>query len=201
VDEEVKVLGGELRDEWRGRVGAVKADWMAKIIPTSFQDLNESTEVEGEGGWTEGEGEGMKPTIISDVDEREAMVSRVDSGVEVEFEERLKEATERIRSGVERSEELEVDLYLGSLVRSSLSWVACICTDEDVGIVVGSERRDGRRRSDREGDKSWTTRRSRTDRIRRRVLGLAHSYQWPLRRRHRSRGDTTLLEPIAVENE
>lgn len=121
MDKEVKVLGGELRDEWRGRVGAVKADWMARIIPTSFQDLNESTEVEGEGGGREGEGEGMKPTIISDVDEREAMVSRVDSGVEVEFEERLKEATERIRSGVERSEELEVDLYLGSLVRSSLS--------------------------------------------------------------------------------
>lgn len=116
--EGIAILSGELRDEWKGRVGALKADWMARIVPTSHhQDLDDidSQDVEVEEGREEGEG--MQPTIISDVDAREAMVERVDSQVNAEFEARLSEARERIRNRVERREELEVDLYLGSLVR------------------------------------------------------------------------------------
>lgn len=124
---ELSALGGELRDEWKVRVGGVKADWMARIIP----ELEEEEEDEGadggdaNGGNLDGTGNGrddsivsepLPPTILSDVDDRILMSKRVDSVVEQEFEERLTEAEGPLRKGVVSKEKLELEIFLGELV-------------------------------------------------------------------------------------
>lgn len=103
VQLEMSTLIGELRDEWKVRVGAVKADWMARFIP----DLER------------GEEEELKhPTIESDVEGREEMEERVHQVVEKEFVERVEEAERRVREALERTERMEVEVFVGGLVRS-----------------------------------------------------------------------------------
>lgn len=122
VKREMYELSGALRDEWKVRVGAVKADWMARVIPSA--ELNEEDEGEGEregepAEGENGEGPGLVPTILSDFDGREEMVVRVDRAVEAEFEARVAEAEERIRAAAARKELMEVELLLGEAVSSA----------------------------------------------------------------------------------
>jgi hypothetical protein len=49
VKREMAVLAGELRDEWKVRVGAVKADWFARWIPEEELEEDEEEE-EGKSG-------------------------------------------------------------------------------------------------------------------------------------------------------
>lgn len=131
---ELSALGGELRDEWKVRVGGVKADWMARIIP---EPEGEEKEEEVHGGLTNGAhskgtgsvtagtaasgddleaSEPLPPTILSNVDDMNLMSKRVDSVVEQEFEDRLTEAEVTLRKGVVSKEKLELEIFLGELV-------------------------------------------------------------------------------------
>ncbi len=106
VKREMYELSGALRDEWKARVGAVKADWMARIVSFEEDDREED----------EGEEPKLKPTIVSDVDGREEMISRVDKAVEAEFEARVAEAEARVRKAAKSKELMEVELLLGEAV-------------------------------------------------------------------------------------
>lgn len=98
VHAEMSTLIGELRDEWKVRVGAVKADWMARFIPSL--ELGEEDEVE-------------YPTIESDVE------GRVYAVVEQEFVERVEEAEGRVREALGRTERMEVEVFVGGLVSAA----------------------------------------------------------------------------------
>lgn len=114
LGREMSTLSGALRDEWKVRVGAVKADWMARWIPEE-----ELEEEEGE------EGPQLHPTIISDADGAAEMSNRVDAEVEREFAARIAEAEGRVRSAVGSKERMEVELLIGSAVSPgywSLVW-------------------------------------------------------------------------------
>jgi len=119
VKREMYELSGALRDEWKVRVGAVKADWMARVVPEEL-DVDQADEDEDQDKANKAVGEDeeprLLPTIISDVDGREAMVSRVDKAVEAEFEARVAEAETRIRRAAERKELMEVELLIGEMV-------------------------------------------------------------------------------------
>lgn len=104
VYAEMSTLIGELRDEWKVRVGAVKADWMARFIPSL--ELGEEDEVE-------------YPTIESDVEGREEMEERVYAVVEQEFVERVEEAEGRVREALGRTERMEVEVFVGGLVSAA----------------------------------------------------------------------------------
>ncbi|KAL8276620.1 hypothetical protein RQP46_010969 [Phenoliferia psychrophenolica] len=66
---EIGALGGELRDEWRGRIAGLKGDYMARIIP---DDADADAEDDDEGDDVPGEGqaeqvEGAEPMVAPEV--------------------------------------------------------------------------------------------------------------------------------------
>ncbi|SGY78981.1 BQ5605_C008g05006 [Microbotryum silenes-dioicae] len=115
---EMATLAGELRDEWKVRVGALKADWMARWIPDERHEDGAQVDAEPDADANTGEPElrqriKMNPTVVSDVDETEAMSKRVDQGVEDEFNERIAEAERRVKSAVQGREVLSVEVMVG----------------------------------------------------------------------------------------
>lgn len=110
---EMKLLESELREEWRIRTGGLKADWMARFVPSHQEDEEEEVEQEEEGGR---EKEMLQPTIISDVDSRIEMENKVDTLVEKEFNERIEEAQELFINQISSREKLELEIFLGELV-------------------------------------------------------------------------------------
>jgi hypothetical protein len=114
VKKEMATLSGSLRDEWKVRVGAVKASWMARWIPEL--DSDEEGEGEEEGAAGRKPSPLLPPTIISDADGTAAMSSQVDATVEREFGVRILEAEGRVRSAVSSKERMEMELLIGCAV-------------------------------------------------------------------------------------
>ncbi|SCV70765.1 BQ2448_3527 [Microbotryum intermedium] len=115
---EMAMLAGELRDEWKLRVGALKADWMARWIPDERHDGEVPDDAEPDAAAAHHGEPGVQrtkmiPTIVSDVDETEAMSKRVDQGVEDEFNQRIAEAERRVESAVQGREILSVEVMVG----------------------------------------------------------------------------------------
>ncbi|KAK4694086.1 hypothetical protein P7C70_g8802, partial [Phenoliferia sp. Uapishka_3] len=119
--KEMAALSGELRDEWRGRIAAVKGDWMARIIVGDEDEDNAEGGQEGEKVEIEGEAQTdvqeapMIPTIISDHDGVHEMSSRVDKIVEKEFKDSMLEAEERLRGAVLKREKMEMEVFLATM--------------------------------------------------------------------------------------
>lgn len=140
-NSELAGLSGELRDEWRGRVAAVKGDWMARVVPDPSEDDEVENEDGVEGKNAAGDDEGAReateaplllPTIMSDHDGLLAMSSRVDAIARSAFEERIPEAEARIRKAVLRTETMELEVFLGGQVR----W--CLVVPDAFGTVFDS---------------------------------------------------------------
>lgn len=113
VKKEMAALSGSLRDEWKVRVGAVKASWMARWIP----ELDSLGDGEDEDEGAEDKPTPLlPPTIISDADGTAAMSSQVDATVEREFGARILEAEGRVRSAVSSKERMEMELLIGCAV-------------------------------------------------------------------------------------
>lgn len=115
VKKEMATLSGSLRDEWKVRVGAVKASWMARWIPELDSDQEGEEEEEDEAAERK-ETPLLPPTIISDADGTAEMSSRVDRTVEAEFGVRILEAEGRVRSAVSSKERMEMELLIGCAV-------------------------------------------------------------------------------------
>ncbi|ORY42450.1 hypothetical protein BCR35DRAFT_41281 [Leucosporidium creatinivorum] len=114
VKKEMATLSGSLRDEWKVRVGAVKASWMARWIPEL--ELEDDEGEEDEGATDAKVTPLLPPTIISDADGTAAMSSQVDASVEREFGARILEAEGRVRSAVSSKERMEMELLIGCAI-------------------------------------------------------------------------------------
>lgn len=126
VDKEtrrqVEQLRGEMRDRWRAEAWRVKASWMAGVVPshegeTQQGNANERTAGKDAGDEAQNADDPLlQPTIISDADGTAEMSRQVDDKVESSLEEQMKVAEEVVRGSVERSEGMEMELWLGQAV-------------------------------------------------------------------------------------
>ncbi|BGP39405.1 hypothetical protein JCM10449v2_003347 [Rhodotorula kratochvilovae] len=133
---QVTQLQGELRDDFAGKAWAVKADWMARVVPEHAGGADEDEEAAAHGG-ADGEDAGdqaqragqipastsssLPPTITSDTDGAAEMAKRVDGTVEQALAGQLGEAQERIEGSVRRSEAMELELWLGQEILDAFS--------------------------------------------------------------------------------
>ncbi|GAA6039129.1 hypothetical protein JCM8097_005340 [Rhodosporidiobolus ruineniae] len=141
VRQQIGQLRGDLRDAYKAKARAVKADYMARLVPLEGVGEAEQDGNEGEAVETKLKSASLDestpstvdaappppplpPTILSDVDEAAAMSSRVDEQVEASVQAQLKEAEERIRSGTEKTVEMEVELWLGQAVLDAFDQAA-----------------------------------------------------------------------------
>ena len=109
---ELAQLGGELRDDARARKGGVKADWMARVVPSS-EELDEAGEDSAVGEEAEQqddhqEQELLQPTLLSDPDSTAEMSQRVDDTAERVFGEGMDLARERLKAVVSGRVGMEV---------------------------------------------------------------------------------------------
>ncbi|BGP07433.1 hypothetical protein JCM10049v2_003265 [Rhodotorula toruloides] len=131
VDKEtrrqVEQLRGEMRDRWRAEAFKVKASWMAGVVPSHEREGQGG--VDGEQGAEREAGEEaqngddplLQPTIISDADGAAEMSRQVDDKVESGMAEQMKVAEEVVRGSVERSEGMEMELWLGQAILDGFS--------------------------------------------------------------------------------
>ncbi|GAA5864644.1 hypothetical protein JCM1840_002188 [Sporobolomyces johnsonii] len=117
VTRELGQLQGELRDEYAVRARTVKADWMARVVPQDLPGDDAPSAPRADGVADEPERPTLlHPTILSDADETAAMSARVDQTVEDDMSLKLDEAKERVKSGVESRETMEIELFLGQAI-------------------------------------------------------------------------------------
>lgn len=133
VAKELEQLRGELRDEYRPRLKAVKADYMARIVWNDTHDGDDDDDKgsgfregqpeleESVGGEEAEKGDFKHPTFLSDQDSQDEMSKRVDRVVEEEIEKSLGQAFERIEKGVESTKKMEFEIWLSETVSTSLS--------------------------------------------------------------------------------
>lgn len=118
TQRQVEQLRGEMTDRWRSEAWKVKASWMAGMVPThQGDDAVEGSGQENDGvdadSDAEADGPLLQPTIMSDADGAAEMSRRVDDKVESGMSEQMKVAEEVVRRSVERSEGIEMELWLG----------------------------------------------------------------------------------------
>ncbi|GAA6057844.1 hypothetical protein JCM3770_000610 [Rhodotorula araucariae] len=132
---QVTQLQGELRDDFASKAWAVKADWMARVIPDHAGGADGGAETSASGGqWNGADDElppgdedpsertsALQPTILSDTDAAAEMAKRVDGTVEQALTGQLGEAQERIQASVKRSEAMELELWLGQEILDAFS--------------------------------------------------------------------------------
>ncbi|GAA6063178.1 hypothetical protein JCM10212_003113 [Sporobolomyces blumeae] len=124
VQRELDQLQGELRDEYRARARAVKADYMARVVwddarpPSDASKDDDDVEVQDEDReQEEQEPQGLAhPTIFSDADDAAQMSTRVDAAVTADLDRNLVEARERIEKAVRSTREMELELWLGQAI-------------------------------------------------------------------------------------
>ncbi|BGO98830.1 hypothetical protein RTG_01030 [Rhodotorula toruloides ATCC 204091] len=131
VDKEtrrqVEQLRGEMRDRWRAEAWRVKASWMAGVVPshegeTQQGNANERTAGKDAGDEAQNADDPLlQPTIMSDADGTAEMSRQVDDKVESSLEEQMKVAEEVVRGSVERSEGMEMELWLGQAILDGFS--------------------------------------------------------------------------------
>jgi hypothetical protein len=123
VKREVAQLRGELRDEYRHRSRAVKADWMARLVPSQpeaeedssvDEDLQKATLEEHPDREDE---PNLVPTILSDADEAAKMSSAVDAQVAAALEQQENQASVMVSESVRKTVGMELELWLGQAVR------------------------------------------------------------------------------------
>lgn len=123
---ELAQLGGELRDDAKARKGGVKADWMARVVPSS-EELDEAGEGSVEGEEIDQrdknqELEMLQPTLLSDPDSTAEMSQRVDETAERVYGEGMDLARERLKAVVSGRVGMEVELRIGGAV-----CLVCLC--------------------------------------------------------------------------
>jgi len=138
---QVDQLRGELRDDFASRAWAVKADWMARVVP---EHGDEGEYAQGRAGGHEPGARdehaspsptstrptaSLQPTIFSDTDGAAQMARRVDGTVEEALAAQVDEARGRIEASVRRSEVMQLELWLGQEVRRSRFSSASSCGD------------------------------------------------------------------------
>jgi hypothetical protein len=124
VKKELEGLQGELRSEYRPRLKAVKADYMARMVSWNDEERKSEnggkedvTQTSEEEGAEEGDGSSFAhPTIMSDSDAQAEMSAAVDHQAEVEIAKHLEEAKARIERGVRATKTMEMELWLGQTV-------------------------------------------------------------------------------------
>ncbi|GAA6018868.1 hypothetical protein JCM11491_001706 [Sporobolomyces phaffii] len=109
VNKELDQLRGELRDEFRPRVKALKADYMARIV---WDDGDSASTPDGE----QEQARIAHPTIMSDVDEQTNMSAEVDRATEHEIETSMNEAKNRIEQGVRKTRHVELEIWLSGVI-------------------------------------------------------------------------------------
>ncbi|GAA5978234.1 hypothetical protein JCM5350_002235 [Sporobolomyces pararoseus] len=122
VGKELESLRGELRTEYRPRLKAVKADFMARMVwndDTQAQKYGEeqkteSTETEGEEEVEEKRFD--HPTITSDSDAQAEMSANLDVQAEEGIERSLQEAKDRIERGVRATKAMELEIWLSQTI-------------------------------------------------------------------------------------
>ncbi|GAA5906045.1 hypothetical protein JCM8208_006325 [Rhodotorula glutinis] len=137
---QVDHLRGELRDDFASRAWAVKADWMARVVPERRDEGQDSHERTGDNEPSAGDEQNadippssptstrptasLPPTILSDTDGAAHMARRVDGTVEDVLAAQVDEARGRIEASVRRSEVMELELWLGQEILDALSTAA-----------------------------------------------------------------------------
>ncbi|GAA5925980.1 hypothetical protein JCM3775_005167 [Rhodotorula graminis] len=129
-------LRGELRDDFASRAWAVKADWMARVVPEHNSDVDDVHETATEALGDDHRGPAddlpssptstrptasLPPTILSDTDGAADMARRVDGTVEHALAAHVDQARRRIEASVRRSEAVELELWLGQQILDALS--------------------------------------------------------------------------------
>lgn len=131
-----------MRDRWRAEAFKVKASWMAGVVPSHEREGQGG--VDGEQGAEREAGEEaqngddplLQPTIISDADGAAEMSRQVDDKVESGMAEQMKVAEEVVRGSVERSEGMEMELWLGQAVGRFPFPLLTRCTSADSSHVA-----------------------------------------------------------------
>ncbi|BGP31475.1 hypothetical protein JCM10296v2_003240 [Rhodotorula toruloides] len=127
TQRQVEQLRGEMRDRWRAEAWKVKASWMAGVVPSHEGEGEEKHDGERteQQETVEEEQNGndplLQPTIISDADGAAEMSRQVDDKVESGMMEQMKVAEEVVRGSVERSEGMEIELWLGQAILDGFS--------------------------------------------------------------------------------
>ncbi|BGP24094.1 hypothetical protein JCM10295v2_002995 [Rhodotorula toruloides] len=127
---QVEQLRAEMSDRWRAEAWKVKASWMAGLVPSHESEGAERHDERDDGkeavSTEEKQAEDaddppLQPTIISDADGAAEMSRRVDDKVESGMLEQMKVAEEVVRGSVERSEGMEMELWLGQAILDGFS--------------------------------------------------------------------------------
>ncbi|GAA5866601.1 hypothetical protein JCM8547_005472 [Rhodosporidiobolus lusitaniae] len=142
IKRQIDQLQGELRDDWRTRSRAVKADYLARVVPVQEEDHYEQQEederiekelarttLDDSNGLDEASSAPpLVPTILSDADDTAAMSSRVDEQVEASIRVQVDEAEKLVSESVRKTVGLELELWLGQTILDSFEQAA---GDED----------------------------------------------------------------------